>query len=198
MGVMQRSSSSAVVASNQDHKRAQIIEAARIVLARDGLAGCTARAVAEAGPLTKSAIHYYFDDIDEIIDLAVAAHLQAMLTSLRELAQQYTDPGLRMRAVLMAYLETFAVKPDAAFLWFEYWIAVGRRHHMDAVDGMLAAVEGLLVELLTELPVAQPDPAAHTLLSWLLGSVVQQHIRPRPASMLQAEIDALLCPAAPS
>jgi AcrR family transcriptional regulator len=192
VAISPKSGSSSVVASNQDHKRAQIVEAARVVLARDGLAGCTVRTVADASPLTKSAIHYYFDDIDEIIDLAVGAHLQAMLDSLRELGQRHTDPGKRLRAVLMAYLETFAAKPDAAFLWFEYWIAAGRRGRMDAVDGMLAAVEGLLVELLADLPVEQADESAHSLVSWLLGSVVQQHIRPRPAASLLAEIDTLL------
>lgn len=63
---------SPIVSANQDHKRAQIIAAARDVLARDGLAGCTTRSVADASPLTKSAIHYYFSDINDIIDAAVA------------------------------------------------------------------------------------------------------------------------------
>lgn len=182
-----------IVSANQDHKRAQIVEAARAVLARDGLAGCTARAVADASPLTKSAIHYYFDDINEIIDLAVAAHLQAMLTSLRELSRQYADPGQRLRAVLKAYLDTFADRPHAAFLWFEYWIAAGRRRDIGAVDSMLTDVEGLLIELLTDFPTKQqPAETAHSLLSWLLGSVVQQHVRPRPAAALHAEINNLL------
>jgi DNA-binding transcriptional regulator YbjK len=56
---------------NQRDKQRQIIEAARRVLARDGLAGCTARAVARASPLTKSAMHYYFRDIDDVVDQAV-------------------------------------------------------------------------------------------------------------------------------
>ena len=67
------------ISPNQDSKRRQIIEAARVVLARGGLSGCTARAVAEASPLTKSAINYYFASMDEIIDLAMAAHVEAML-----------------------------------------------------------------------------------------------------------------------
>jgi DNA-binding transcriptional regulator YbjK len=50
-------------------------EAVLTVLARDGLAGCTARAVAEASPLTKSALHYYFSDMDKIIDQATVGHI---------------------------------------------------------------------------------------------------------------------------
>jgi hypothetical protein len=41
---------------NQLDRQRQIVEAAELVPARDGVAGCTARAVADASPLTKSAI----------------------------------------------------------------------------------------------------------------------------------------------
>jgi AcrR family transcriptional regulator len=194
-----RTGTAAAFSPNQDSKRRQIIEAARAVLARDGLAGCTARTVADASPLTKSAIHYYFRDIDEIVDLAVAAHVGAMLASLREVARQHTDPEQRLRAVLQAYLDTFADKPYAAFLWFEYWVAAGRREATGAVEHMLGDVHALLAELLADLPADgagrsadDVGQTAHSLLSWLLGSVVQQHVRPRPAAALQTEISRFL------
>ena len=95
-----------VISPNQDSKRRQIIEAAREVLARDGLACCTARAVADASPLTKSAINYYFASMDEIIDLAVAAHIEAMLVALRQVAEHHHDPYRRLHAVVQAYLDT--------------------------------------------------------------------------------------------
>jgi AcrR family transcriptional regulator len=180
------------VSANQDHKRAQIIEAARVVLARDGLAGCTARAVAEASPLTKSAIHYYFSDIDEIIDAAVAAHLDAMLATLRDGAGQHTDPHQRLHAVLETYLAIFAEKPHAAFLFFEYWIAAGRRGSSETVEQMLRAVQSLLAEMLGDLAIDDNDHVAHALLSWLLGTVVQQQLHPRPVRALHAEVDNLL------
>ncbi len=181
---------------NQESKRAQIVEAARIVLARDGLAGCTVRTVADAGPLTKSAIHYYFDDIDEIVDRAVSAHLGAMLTELRAVAVRHQDPRTRLDAVLRTYLATFAEKPHAAFLWFEYWIACGRRGTTATVDQMLADVRTLLVELLVEASTAmtteEADRTAHAVLSWLLGSIVQQHVRPRPPDLAHDELRALI------
>src|SRR5581483_7344263 len=101
------------------------------VLAEGGLAACTARAVADASPLTKSAIHYYFNDINEIIDQAVLAHLDAMLEGLRADANRISDPDERLWAVLDAYLATFADQPHAAFLWFEYWVSAGRRGALD-------------------------------------------------------------------
>jgi AcrR family transcriptional regulator len=186
------------ISPNQDRKRRQIIEAARVVLARDGLAGCTARAVAEVSPLTKSAINYYFDSMDEIVDLAVAAHVEAMLAGLREVAAQHDEPYQRLHAVLRAYLDTFADQPHAAFLWFEYWIAAARRGNSGPVESMLAAVRDLLTELVAQLQAAArhpaPDPAAvaHALLSWLLGSIVQQQAHPLSPDRVRTEADRVI------
>ncbi|MHC1561909.1 TetR/AcrR family transcriptional regulator [Actinomycetospora sp. C-140] len=172
-----------VAASAAELKRAQIVDAARDVLAREGIAACTARAVADASPLTKSAIHYYFRDVDEIVDLAVAAHLHAMLDGLRTLAARYDDADERLRAVLEAYLQTFAERPHAAFLWFEHWIATARRGDTGPTRRMLDEVEALLGELLG--PGRSPRP----LLSWLLGTVVAQHARPVTAEERRTEVD---------
>jgi len=121
-----------VIEANRRGKREQIIDAAKQVLARDGLAACTARAVADASPLTKSAVHYYFDDIHQIVDLAMREHVTAMVTGLRHAADGVPDPAEKLWAVVDAYLATFAAQPNAAFLWFEYWIDTSRRQSADA------------------------------------------------------------------
>jgi AcrR family transcriptional regulator len=177
---------------NRQAKQDQIIEAAKDVLAREGVAACTARAVADASPLTKSAIHYYFHDINEIVDRAVLAHLDSMLENLRRVADQPADPHERLWAVIDAYLATFADKPHAALLWFEYWVTASRRSSLDAADQMLGNVHTLLLDLLRDLPLDNADETSHALLSWLLGTIVQQHIRPRTAEVLRNEIDRLL------
>jgi AcrR family transcriptional regulator len=185
------------ISPNQDSKRRQIIEAARVVLARDGLSGCTARAVADASPLAKSAINYYFASMDEIIDLAMTAHVEAMLAALRAVAARERDPYQRLHAVLRAYLDTFADQPHAAYLWFEYWIAAARRGATAPAEAMLAAVRDLLTELLAGLRAAAGRPAdpalaASALLSWLLGTLVQQQVGPLPPATVRAEADRVL------
>ncbi|GAA3556866.1 TetR family transcriptional regulator [Amycolatopsis ultiminotia] len=182
---------SAQLSPNQLQKQEQIVEAARVVLARDGLAGCTVRAIADAGPLTKSAIHYYFADIDVLIDRAMAAHINAFASGLRTVAQRHRDPRERLFAVTEAYLAEFAERPGAAFLWFEYWIAAGRAQHPQAIDVMLTSITELLVELLAPLDVDDPRARARALLSYLLGAVVQQRVRPRPFEGLHGDIEAL-------
>lgn len=175
----------AVVSNNQRVKRAQIVAAAKEVLATQGLAACTARAVADASPLTKSAIHYYFHDVDEIVDEAMAGHVDAMLTNLRQAAGGEEDPAERLWRVVEAYLATFAERPHAAFLWFEYWVAASRRQSLDAAAGMLDKVHALLVE---QLPGPGASETARQILSWLLGTIVQQQIRPRPPETLRREL----------
>ena len=177
---------------NRRAKQDQIIEAAKNVLAREGLAACTARSVADASPLTKSAIHYYFNDINEIIDLAVAGHVDTMLGALRRVADAEPDPGERLWRVIHTYLTTFVDQPHAAFLWFEYWISAGRRASLSAAAHMLDEVRTFLVELLAHLPLPDPDETADTVLSWLLGTIVQQHVRPRTQDQLRGELDRVI------
>jgi AcrR family transcriptional regulator len=177
---------------NRRAKQDQIVAAAKNVLAREGLAACTARSVADASPLTKSAIHYYFNDINEIIDRAVAGHVDALLGALRRVADEATDPHDRLWLVVDTYLTTFVDQPHAAFLWFEYWISAGRRKSLTAAEEMLDQVRLFLVDLIADLPLTDPDETAHAVLSWLLGTIVQQHVRPRTQDQLHRELDRVL------
>jgi len=183
---------SPVIEANRRGKREQIIDAAKRVLAQDGLAACTARAVADASPLSKSAVHYYFDDIHQIVDIAMGEHVAAMVAELRLAADSEPDPAEKLWAVVHAYLATFSAQPNAAFLWFEYWIDAGRRQSADAVIATLEDMRALLEELAARRPVDDPAATARSLLSWLLGSIVQQQLRPRSMARLRRELDGIL------
>lgn len=181
-----------LIEANRRGKRQQIVDAARQVLARDGLAACTARAVADASPLTKSAVHYYFEDIQQVVDLAMREHVAAMVAELRQAASGESRPAQRLWAVVRACLARFATQPNAAFLWFEYWIDTGRRRSAEAVAATMDDMRALLRELAADLPVDDPAATAHTLLSWLLGTVVQQQTQPQPLAQIRRELDVLV------
>jgi AcrR family transcriptional regulator len=173
---------------NQRAKQEQIIEAATEVLARDGLAACTARTVADASPLTKSAIHYYFDDMDEIIDGAMARHMSGCIDRIGQAAAQHEHPIDRFWAAVRTYLEIFAERPKAAFLWFSYWVDVGQKARLEPIDRMHQMMIGVLRDLLADIPVDDPPARAHALFSYLLGTLMQQAVRPLPFSELMPEI----------
>ncbi|WP_309240933.1 TetR family transcriptional regulator [Nocardia sp. BSTN01] len=181
-----------VIEANRRGKREQIVDAAKQVLARDGLAACTARTVAEASPLSKSAVHYYFDDIHQLVDQAMREHVAAMVAALRRAADAETDAAEKVWAVVDAYLRMFAEQPNAAFLWFEYWIDTGRRHSSGAVGATLSDMHTLLSEVIAELPVEDSAATARTVLSWLLGTVVQQQVQPNTPTSIRQELDAIL------
>ncbi|MCG3754769.1 TetR/AcrR family transcriptional regulator [Amycolatopsis sp. Poz14] len=173
----------AKLSPNQLEKQRQIIEAARVVLARDGLAACTTRAVEEAGPLAKSAIHYYFSDMDELVDQAMAQHLQAFMDRLRAAAAAHEDPSRRFWAAVEEFLGIFAQMPSTALLWFDYWIDATRKGRVEPIDRLNREVTAIYEELLAAVPVPEPQLHAEALFSCLLGLIVRQTV--------QGPIDAL-------
>jgi AcrR family transcriptional regulator len=179
---------------NQLDKRRQIVEAARTVLAREGLAGCTARAVAEASPLTKSAIHYYFADMDDLIDEAMAGHIHAFVNTIREAAERHENPVDRFWAAVEAYLETFRELPSTAQLWFGYWIDATRKNRLEPIDHMHRQVITIFTEMLEAIQVDDPAKRADALFAYLLGMVMQQAVHPRPFEEIRAQITAAYLP----
>ena len=176
---------------NQLDKRRQIVEAARTVLARDGLAGCTARSVAEAGPLTKSAIHYYFADMDDLVDLAMAGHIDAFAARITAAAERHRKPELRFWAAVRAYLETFQELPGTARLWFEYWIDATRKNRVAAIEKVHGQMTGIFAGLLAATGVDDPAGRADAVFTYLLGAVVRQAVHPRAFAEVRAQVAAV-------
>src|SRR3954447_4652722 len=69
---------------NQQAARSKIIDAAADLIAEQGLTACTIRAVAEQSGLTKSTVHYYFEDANDLVDLSVDEIMRRMARHARE------------------------------------------------------------------------------------------------------------------
>lgn len=182
-----------VFSPNQREKRTQIIEAARSVLVEVGLEGCTVRGVAAASPLTKSAIHYYFHDMDELIDQAMAAHVSAFVEALRTAVAGHASPAERFSAAVEAYLALFHGQPRAMVLWHEYWLHCLRRDRLTKIEEMLEEVTGIFRELLTELGFQDAPTRSRILVSYLMGAATRLVGVDSPAAAVHAEI-GLICP----
>jgi AcrR family transcriptional regulator len=180
------------ISPNQAEKRQQIIEAAKGVLAREGLAKCTTRAIADASPLTKSAIHYYFTDLDDIIDQAMESHITAFTERINTAAAREAEPFERLWAAASEYLTIFSELPSALALWYEYWVDAVRRGRLAPAEGMFVTITGIFTGLLTELGVSQPELRGPALTSFLVGAVTQQAVSPRPIADIKAQV-TILC-----
>ncbi|GIU84875.1 MAG: TetR family transcriptional regulator [Acidimicrobiales bacterium] len=176
---------------NREHRRRLLIEAAREVLLRDGFAACTARAIAAASPLTKSAIHYYFEDVEEIVDAAMLELSEAFFAHVAESTSEIADPEERFWAALRTYLQPFQEHRPVTVLWFEYWSDRARRGRTEVVERIHAGIQRLFGELLEEAGVSHAQTAAHAVVSWVLGTVLQQTVRPVSFEALRAELEPL-------
>ena len=119
--------------------------------------------------------------MDAIINQAMAGHIHAFVERLRLVASRYEDSVERFWAVVNDYVVCFDELPNAATLWLEYWIDSVRRQRVVALQRTVEPISILLVELLEALPVRARPEAAHALLSYLLGTVLQQRVRQVPS-----------------
>lgn len=176
---------------NQLEKRRQIVEAAKQVLATQGLAGCTAREVAAAGPLTKSAIHYYFADMDVLIDLAMNEHVAAFREQLRAAGAGAPAPATAFWRTVDAYLHTFREYPNVTHLWFEYWTDASRKGRMQAVAWMLDQISAVFAERLDAAGVPAAKDSGRAVFVYLMGAIIDQSVDPRARERARAYIAAV-------
>ena len=163
---------------NQLDKQRQIIEAAMRVLADQGLAACTVREVAAAGPLTKSAIHYYFADMDVLIDRAMTAHVANFEAALRGAAAASPDSPASFWNIIDAYIATFRERPHVARLWLEYWADASRKGGTSMIAELNGRVIALLADHLRDACVPRPADVAHGVFLILAGTILAAQLAP--------------------
>jgi AcrR family transcriptional regulator len=182
---------------NQLDKRSQIIDAAKVVLLRDGLAGCTTRAVADASPLTRSAIHYYFNSAHEIIDAAMDSHLEDFIAGIRAAASGLTDPAERFWATVDSYRRHFEGQPRLAVLWFDYSIQSISRGELKSSRRIDEAIHDVLRERLEDVGVSDPAERSRALLAYMIGSTMRQLFTKISRAQARAELATLSSVPAP-
>jgi AcrR family transcriptional regulator len=182
--------------ANRTARREDLVEAAMHVLRTQGLAACTARAIAEASPLTKSALHYYFEDVEEIVDVAFRRLIGAFLDQVEAAAAREDDPVAALWAAIETHLRLGADRPEQGeqlmFLWFEMQVAASRRGDSSTVAALTDRALAAYTRLVTATGADRPEALASTLLSALIGSVVRLDMHPRPISELLDELAATL------
>jgi len=161
------------VSPNRRAKRREIIEVAKSVLLANGLDRFTTRALTESGSFSRSAIHYYFDSVEEIIDAAMASQLDSFLQMLNIAAAEHEAPLDRFWAVTQRYLAHFADQPALTLLWFDYSIAAvqaGRPHPAVEIESRLHEI---FVGLLRDCGVPDWEARSEALLAFMLGSTLR-------------------------
>lgn len=161
------------------------------VLRTDGLGACTARAIAEASPLTKSALHYYFADTTEIVDVAFRRLMEQFLERVQDAAAAADDPLGALWAATETYLHLGIDRPGRVpMLYFEMQVASLREHRADTVTELSVRAERFFANLIAATGVRNPEAVGSAWISALVGCLVRQAMLPRPICDVLEELSA--------
>jgi AcrR family transcriptional regulator len=180
-------------------RREQLVQAAITVLRERGVAACTARTVAAASPLTKSSLHYYFDDVDEVVDIAMARLMQDFIGRIQTAASAAADPVTALWSAAETYLRLGGSHPGRIpLLWFEYQVVAVRSGRTATVREITEQGAVVWEQLVAATGVDRAVGKSRALYAALIGSVVEQSLDPRPVPDVLEEIAAAFALPAPS
>jgi DNA-binding transcriptional regulator YbjK len=184
-----------VATAARDSKREQIVAAAAEVLLTQGVEACTVRSIAATGAVSKSQIHYYFDDVNDIITLAFESLMNQFVSRVEHAAYAVDDPYAAVWAAAAEYLRVGADVPGGQrvpMLSFEYQIVSTRRGDNSTLTRLAEQFVALLEGLVEKTGVSHPAAVADTLFSALIGSVVRAPLTERDVSEVLATISTTI------
>ncbi len=153
-------------------RRALIVDAAVETLKREGIAGCTVRAIAQATPFTKGTIHYYFSDVREIVNSAYQRLTDDYVTSVDAVAGHAGRPALAFWRAVGSYVEGFRAHRRMALLWFEYSSWAARNGYEHGVASSVEAIRAMFARRLAAVAPAA-ESSSTPLTRYLLGTVLE-------------------------
>jgi AcrR family transcriptional regulator len=182
---------------NQQAAREKIISAAADLIADHGLSACTIRAVAERSGLTKSTVHYYFDDANELVDLSVSEIFERMAAFACEsvLAAPAGVDGLEF--LVRWFLGRMKTPPEVAFrentLWPAYTAHAWQRGATLSILQNLNAHRQVFELAMERAGVVSSEVTmrADSLHNYLIGAMIRNMIEPLPREEVAQAVSAL-------
>lgn len=96
-------------------RRAELLTAARDVVAAHGITGLTLQAVADAGGVREALVRHYFGNRDGLVSTVIQTVAEELVESLL-----VKDPDLDLRERLTRYVAQIAQAPWAHAVWVRY------------------------------------------------------------------------------
>lgn len=146
------SGSPAFTRAEPDARRQSLIEACARVLAREGAAGTSVRAVAQEAGVSPGLVGHYFGGIDAAI-AATYAHVETQVSTALDaaLAGAGSDPRARLEAYIIASFAPPIASGELLATWIAFWSLVRARpdiarQHDEQYAQFRARLEGLLAD----------------------------------------------------
>src|SRR5579864_4566776 len=96
----------------RDWSRTEILDAARRVLFRSGVAATTLNAVAKEVGVSKTALYYYFPSKDALLFELVFGALETQAQAVHDAVEKTNDGGEALRAIVRETVNAFAPRLD--------------------------------------------------------------------------------------
>ena len=96
----------------RERSRGEILEAARRVLLRNGVAATTLESVAEEAGMSKTGLYYYFPSKDTLLFELVFASFEAHALAVRDAVGKAANGGEALRAVIAETVKAYASNLD--------------------------------------------------------------------------------------
>lgn len=185
-----------------DARRAELIEACARVLAREGAAGASVRAIAAEAGVSPGLVGHYFDGVDALV-AATYAHVGGLVDAALDeaLAAAGPSPRARLEAYLTASFSPAIARGELLATWVAFWsLVVARadiaRQHDDQYARFRTRLEGLLGEC--GMPEGQRRAQAIALTALVDGLWLELCLSPdvvsadEAAGIVRAQVSALL------
>ena len=126
-------------------RRSRLIEAALVVLARDGVAAITHRSVAQAADVPVSATTYHFTSLEALVTAAFERHVDRLAARFENRMVQAADAADAVAALVASITTDLTASPAELALTYELYGAAVRRPAVKAItESWMARAEAAL------------------------------------------------------
>jgi AcrR family transcriptional regulator len=105
----------------RDLRRAQIIRAARRIVAEEGLEALTFASLEKRLTFTRGVVTYHFKDKGEIVDAVLASAIEDIDASVTAAISSADDIGGKVAAMLASNVRGFTQQKEAGRILFSFW-----------------------------------------------------------------------------
>lgn len=173
---------------NQLAKRQQLLTAAQTVLRRDGIKGCTSRAIARESGVNNGLVHYYFETVDAIVDAVMWQMVDEIVGRIRAAAERCDDPAERFWSIVEAHLNAFESPDEQTVLWMDYWVDAVRAGRTEIIGRIDDTVIKALANALKAADAPEPRTRARAICAYVTGAAIRRRIRRQSRADLRSEI----------
>ena len=165
-------------------RRAALLDAAVEVIAEQGVAGTTHRAIAARAGMSTSTTSYFFSSLDQLIAAALHVVGERIVARVDAVTAQVVDAELAPHEAIDRFVDAVMSEPEPdTVAQFEIYLECRRRPQLQpTAHRIMASIERGAAESLRALGVAHADERAPMVVALLDGLALHRHARPRAES----------------